>query len=157
VDDYTFNGAPGTRYIIRLSHLHFDGDVLVYGPPQQQLRSSPVAAVPVAAVQVGDPGTGPGVATQSLAPQNLADAPRADLPLLGASLNRGTDDEQVLVVSTGAGGPITIQVSGFNGASSASPYVLRVQALAPPTLPPCTPRAPTGGTVGTLPALSTFN
>ena len=157
VDYFTVPTSPGERLIVHLSHLQFDGDVVVYGQAQQQLRSSPVATVPVATVQVGDQGTGPGAATSTQAPQNLADAPRANLPLLGASLNRGTDDEEVLVVSSG-GGPITIQVSGFNGASSPSPYVLRVQRLAAPVLPACpAPVAHSGGTAATLPALSAYN
>ena len=53
---------------------------------------------------------------------------------MGVSSNRGTDADTVSVISQGRGESFTIQVSGFNGASSDQPYMLRATEKAPPEL-----------------------
>ena len=60
-------------------------------------------------------------------------APPADLPLVGVSASRGTDPEDVVVVSPGGGGFYTVQVTGYNGATSPKPYMLRVATTPPRT------------------------
>ena len=44
------------------------------------------------------------------------------------------------VISNGEAGNYTVQVSGFNGATSNDPYMLRVETTPPPAPPACTPR-----------------
>ena len=44
------------------------------------------------------------------------------------------------MISNGEGGNYTVQVSGFNGATSNDPYMLRVETTPPPVPATCTPR-----------------
>ena len=157
VDYYRFAIPPaGTRVTIRLSQLAADYDVVVYGPGRRELPRDATPAPPLDGVPLADDGAGFGAALQPLAPEALEDVPLLrDRPLWGLSINRGTAREDVVVVSDGEPGYYTIQVSGYNGAQSARPYMLRVQESAPRKLPPCAPRefAHAGdGTAGTLPS-----
>jgi hypothetical protein len=62
-------------------------------------------------------------------------------------------DEAVFTTTTSDDTGFTIQVSGFNGASSPLPYVLRVTVITPPSALPCSARNfPGGGTAASLPA-----
>ncbi len=91
-------------------------------------------------------------ATDPLAPQTLNDVALAQgLPVDGVSTLRGTQDDAVSVISNGEGGNYTVQVSGFNGATSNDPYMLRVATTPPPAPPACTPR-----TLGTAAAATTL-
>ncbi len=55
------------------------------------------------------------------------------------------------MVSNGEAGVYTVQVSGFNGATSNKPYMLRAETTPPPVQPTCTPRAlGTAGAATTL-------
>ncbi|HEY6030057.1 MAG TPA: C25 family cysteine peptidase, partial [Gaiellaceae bacterium] len=62
------------------------------------------------------------------------------LQLVQVSAQRGTDSEDVGIVADGGGGYVTIQVSGYNGAFSPSPYTLRVEEQGPLTAPACPAR-----------------
>ena len=82
-----------------------------------------------------------------------------DVPLLpgavvrDASDQRSTSDESVYTaVQSGDTGPFTVQVSGFNGAASPQPYLLRVTVLEPVSLPCAARTIGTAGTEGSLPS-----
>ncbi len=159
VDYYTFPVPPaGTRVTFHLSHLPADYDLVVYGPAgAQQLRPAQASTPPLDGDPLADSGYGTTHATDALAPQTLNDVALAPgLPVYGVSTLRGTQDDDVAVISDGGqpGDVYTVQVSGFNGASSDQPYMLRAETTPPPAAPGCVPRSFTGtGTVA--PALVT--
>ena len=159
VDYYTFRVPPaGTRVTFHLSHLPADYDLVVYGPAgAQQLRPPQASTPPLDGDPLADSGYGTTHATDALAPQTLNDVVLAPgLPVYGVSTLRGTQDDDVAVISDGGqpGDVYTVQVSGFNGASSDQPYMLRAETIPPPAAPACVPRSFTGtGTVA--PALVT--
>ena len=153
VDYYTFPiPAAGSRVTFHLSHLPADYDLVVYGPasavpPRPQMASTP----PIDGQPLADTGFATTHATDPLAPQSLNDVVLAqNLPVYGVSTLRGTQDDAVAVVSNGEVGNYTVQVSGFNGATSDKPYMLRAETT-PPVQPACTPRTFTGpaGTAAT--------
>ena len=159
VDYYTFPvPAAGTRVTFNLSHLPADYDLVVYGPAgAQQLRPPQPTTPPIDGAPLADGGFGTTHATDALAPQTLNDvALVTNLPVFGTSTLRGTQDDSVVVVSDGGapGDVYTIQVTGFNGASSDQPYMLRAETTAPPVSATCVPRTFTGtGTIA--PGLTT--
>ena len=159
VDYYTFPvPAAGTRVTFNLSHLPADYDLVVYGPAgAQQLRPQQPTTPPLDGAPLADTGFGTTHATDPLAPQTLNDvALVSNLPVFGVSTLRGTQDDAVTVVSDGGapGDVYTIQVSGFDGASSDQPYMLRADTTPPPITSSCVPRSFTGtGTIA--PALVT--
>jgi WD40-like Beta Propeller Repeat/Right handed beta helix region len=159
VDYYTFPvPAAGTRVTFHLSHLPADYDLVVYGPAgAQQLRPAQASTPPLDGDPLADSGYATTHATDALAPQTLNDVALAPgLPVYGVSTLRGTQDDDVAVISDGGqpGDVYTVQVSGFNGASSDQPYMLRAETTPPPAAPGCVPRSFTGtGTVA--PALVT--
>ncbi len=150
VDYYTFPVPPaGTRVTFNLSHLPADYDLVVYGPAgAQQLRPPQPTTPPLDGAPLADTGFGTTHATDALAPQTLNDVALVSnlLPVFGVSTLRGTQDDAVAVISDGGapGDVYTIQVSGFNGASSDRPYMLRAEATPPPAAPSCVPRTFTG-------------
>ena len=143
VDYYSFPIPPaGSRVTFHLSHLPADYDLVVYGPAAggsfgrrrpRRLRStashSPTPASPRRTRPIR--WRRRRSTTCTLAP---------GLPVYGVSTLRGTQDDSVTVVSNGESGNYTVQVSGFNGATSADPYMLRVETTPPPAPPACTPR-----------------
>ena len=62
--------------------------------------------------------------------------------MLGVSAFRTTEDEAVVAVSDGGPGEYIVQVTGYNGATSVQPYMLRVESEAPrlTDLPAAVPR-----------------
>ena len=110
-----------------LSHLPADYDLVVYGPPETQLRPSIASAVPLDEPPVTDDGVDPTHATDALPSQTLDDLRlQPSLPMVGVSAMRGTDPEDIVVVSQGGGGFYTVQITGYNAATSPKPYMLRV-------------------------------
>ncbi len=155
VDYYRFAAPPaGTVMTFHLSHLPTDYDLVVYGPPETQLRPSLTSAVPLDEPPVTDSGVDTTHTTDILASQTLDDLRlQTDLPMVGVSASRNTDPEDVVVTSQGGSGYYTIQITGYNGATSAKPYMLRV-ATAAPRVTSTVPSTTTTGTVGpALPAL----
>ena len=141
VDYYRLPVPPaGTHIHVLLSHLPTDDDLVVYGPPDAVAapNAAPLRSVPLRSVPLLDNGITTNNSTTSPGPQLLNDIPRlATLPLQGQSAHHGTDDEEVGALSSGSGGFLTLQVSGYNGASSNQPYLLRVVEDTPVSTP-CT-------------------
>jgi hypothetical protein len=152
---------PGTRVNVTLSSLPADYDLVAYGPagvnPSVALRASSTQTTPSISSPI--PDNTPQIAGTSLAPpQTLQDVPLlGNLPVLTYSTDRGTTPESLTVTGqVGVTGNIVIQVSGFNGATSTQPYVLRAETIAGPTALPCQnqpfPFAGQGSTTDSLPA-----
>lgn len=135
VDYYRLPVPPdGTHVHVLLSHLATDEDLVVYGPPDAAASPSaaPLRSVPLRSVPLLDDGIS--TSGTSVTPQLLNDVPLLPaLPLRGESAHHGTDDEEVGTLSNGLGKYLTIQVSGYNGASSNQPYLLRVVEDTPAT------------------------
>jgi hypothetical protein len=148
-DYYRFPMPPaGTVVTFHLSHLPADYDLVVYGPKAEDLRPSLTPGIPLDEPPVTDNGTAYTHATDSLPSQTLDDLDlQPDMALEGVSANRGTDPEDVVVISPGGGGFLTVQVTGYNGASSADPYMLRVETE-PPRVTSDVPARTGTGTVG---------
>ena len=158
-DYFTLPIPPaGTQTKIFLSRLPADYDLVVYGPPQPPLRSIGPSSVPLSSIGVGDPGQTLDQQSKGLSSLTLQDIPTAapaGQVVVGSSDVRGTGEEEVDLVATGETGAYTIQVTGFNGAFSDQPYMVRVEETPPPVLPPCQPRTLSGaGTAGTMPAVA---
>ena len=162
VDNFTYPvpTVPGTRVTFRLSHLPVDFDLVVYGPNGQVLRDERAGTEPLDGQPLDDDGLTLTSEAEALEQQTLSDLALANLPVLGVSTLRGTEDDAVTVVSDGTPGNYVIQVTGFNGAASPEPYMLRLEQRAPVALPACQPRSfPNGGTNatsltrGTVPAV----
>src|SRR5699024_5102255 len=98
---------------------------------------------------VDDVGADP-LSSQAETPPDVAQ----DIPVLAgqqvvATSTSATGDQELAV----APDPDLIQVSGYNGATSSLPYVLRVRATPTPGAPACPAYDRSGGTAGTLPNL----
>jgi hypothetical protein len=152
---------PGTRVDVTLSSLPQDYDLVTYGPPGANpsvaLRAATAQTTPSVSSPI--PDNSPQIAGTALAPpQTLQDVPLlANLPLLTYSTNRGTAPESLTITGqSGVVGDIVIQVSGFNGATSTQPYVLRAETIAGPSPLPCRsqqfPFAGQGATADPLPS-----
>jgi len=149
VDYYRFTApSAGTVVTFHLSHLPTDYDLVVYGPPETALRPPlTTGAVPLDVAPVTDSGVNVTSTTGTLASQTLDDLRlQTDLPMVGVSASRGTDPEDIVVISQGTG-TYTVQITGYNGATSAKPYMLRV-ATAPPRSTASVPPTTVTGTVG---------
>src|SRR3954447_8037126 len=136
VDYYRLPAPPaGTHVHVLLSHLPTDDDLVVYGPTDAAAapNAAPLRSVPLRSVPLLDSGidaTGASPPT----PQLLNDVPLLTTrPVMGESAHHGTDDEEVDLQSTGGTGSFTIQVTGYNGASSNQPYLVRVVEDTPQT------------------------
>ncbi len=141
-DVYSLPAPPvGSRVTIRFSHLPADYDLVVYGPGGQVLVPAAPGTVPLDGQPLADTGTSPTSSIDALPAQTLDDVPiDAGRTVIGISANRGTQDDAVTFLSQGTG-QYLIQVSGFNGAVSTEPYMVRAEVL-PPRVPAiCAPRA----------------
>ncbi|HKG10196.1 MAG TPA: Ig-like domain-containing protein [Gaiellaceae bacterium] len=136
--------TAGTRTTIRLSHLPEDYDLVVYGPQGVQPLVAPGAAPPLETPVLGDEGAPITHLTDALPAETLDDLTLlSDRPVLGVSAFRTTEDEAIVAISDGEPGSYVVQVTGYNGASSVDPYMLRVETEAPRQAPACQPRLPT--------------
>jgi hypothetical protein len=134
----------GTIVRLFLGHLASDLD-LVIAIPEQTLQSAPVGSTPVGSTPIEDrgisiTGNNPGLPPEGLQDIPVGSTPVGSTPVGSTSINRGTTDEVVEVVSNGEEGFYTIRVVGYNGASTADGYTLRVQQTEPAELPPCPAR-----------------
>ncbi|HET8752328.1 MAG TPA: choice-of-anchor Q domain-containing protein [Gaiellaceae bacterium] len=160
VDYYTIPMPPaGTRLQVHLTNLPADYDLALYSPRTTSVRTSATPAPPLQDGIVSDPQIDlAGGSNGQLAPTALRDLPDPGIPVVQVSANRGTDDEDVGMVSPGGGGSVTIAVFGYNGAFSPQPYSLRVKATAPPAPQSCDarsfPHLGQGTTPDSLPDLS---
>ena len=134
----------GTIVSVALGHQAADFDLRVFYPLNQQayepsLRPVPAGSRPVTSLD--DTKSGSNNLDVNLPPdgQSYIGPPPCltsgstcqALALAGASRQRGTTTDVVQFVSPGGGGPFIVEVSGYNGASSTSPFTLRA-ATAPP-------------------------
>jgi hypothetical protein len=128
-----------------------DLDLTVNGPSLAAVQSTPFGSTPLGTTPVPDQPVG--TDNSSTVPQSntLSDIPFGSTPWgstpFGStaagniSQNRGDVPEQAaLVVHAASNGMATIGVTGYNGAFSDRPYVLRLEVLPPPPLPPCPAR-----------------
>ena len=151
VDYYRYDPAVkpavGSRVTVHLSHLPADYDLVVYGPQQTQLRPPSSTGVPLDGEPLLDDGFDLSHTTDPLPSQTLDDLHlQQNLPLVGVSANRNDDPEDVVFTYDGVG-PYIIQVTGYDGATSARPYMLRVTTAAVPA-PATVPPRPSGTTQG---------
>ena len=126
VDWFELPVEQGDRLSVFLSNLPADYDVLLFGPTQAPFRGTPSRSV----------APSPDGGLSLLGEDNAVNAdiggdidttsPSPDLQLYGVSSRRGTTSERI---DTGAlpGGTYYLEVTGYNGASSGSPYSLRAR------------------------------
>jgi hypothetical protein len=160
--------APGTKVITYLKvPRDADLDLVVNKPGAPGVQTSAsgsiaagsIAAGSIAAGSIPIEDTPPGADSSRLALQpdtvdDLASGSIASGSIAAGSIsaNRGAVNEVAQIVTRGETGDAVIGISGYNSAFSASPYVLRVKVVAPPTLPPCDPVTGLGTAApGTLP------
>ncbi len=138
-----------------------DYDLVVNKPFSPALQSSPAGSIPAGSIPIEDFGASVDDSNKTLPPETLADVPAGSIPAgsipagsipAGSiSATRGSDSEAAQIVKAGETGEAIVSVSGYNGSHSAKPYVLRIQVIDPPPLPPCPPvtglAAPTPGTL----------
>ncbi|HEX6952635.1 MAG TPA: PxKF domain-containing protein [Gaiellaceae bacterium] len=142
-----------------------DLDLTMSGPAAPSFFSTPVGSTPVGSTPIEDSPVGFSSSGLAVPPDTLQDVPVGSTPVgstpvgstpVGStSANRGDGvNEAGGIITTGQGGYATIGVSGYNGASSNQPFVLRVQKTPPPPLPNCPARNLTVSPAnqGTLPS-----
>lgn len=146
IDLFRIPAPPaGSTLSVTLSHLPADFDLTIYGQgdelPSTPLRGTPLRGTPLRGTPVGDALDALGDADVADA-EGLADIPLRGTPLRGTSISRGTTLESVSVLSKGADAAtgFLVQVSGFDGAWSDQPYVLRAKVNLGPVPAPCPPR-----------------
>jgi hypothetical protein len=157
-DYFTIPIPPaGTLTKVFAERLPADYDLVAYGPATPSLRAAPIEQIPIDHIPLAETEQTLDQRNQEISPETLSDVPRNGSPgqvVVGTSDARGTAPEEVDLVSTGQSGSYTIQVTGYNGASSDLPYLLRVEQVAPPALPACPARSFVGGgTAGTMPSV----
>ncbi len=145
--------TPGTVTTITLSHLAADGDLAAFSSvPTPLLRDGGFRKIGLqsAPPETQDPDlrtSAPG--SQS---QDAQDVPRYQgRDPVAASAQRGTNTEEIQLVSRGEGGNYTLQVSAFNGATNPNPYLIFVRQQTPPGAGVCPARATPGAVANSLP------
>jgi hypothetical protein len=145
-----------------------DLDLTMSAAAAPSFFTTPVGSTPVGSTPIEDSSVGFSSSGIALPPDTLQDVPVGSTPVgstpvgstpVGStSANRGTgENEAAALITTGQSGYATIGVSGYNGATSNKPFVLRVQQTPPPPLPDCPARtwsagAPSSFASGTLPS-----
>ena len=141
------NVAPGSRISVILSNMVEDFDLVLYEPELPPLRPGGVVPEGVA-TGVSDPG-GYVDGDDQIQHEVTGDFPRAFFtagPNAGELLNiyetstqLGTSDEVITTATLQAQGDYYVQVHGSNGATSDTPYALRVEVIEPPSFLACDP------------------
>jgi len=160
VDYYKVQLPPaGTRLLVHLTNLPADYDLALFASQTTSVRTGATAGAPLQDGTVADESINTqGGLNAQLTPTALQDVPDPGIPAVQVSANRGTDDEDVGMVSPGGTGYALIAVFGYNGASGSKPYSLRVTTQAPPSLL-CTQRSFTSaglGAAGAVPAIGSM-
>jgi uncharacterized protein YjbI with pentapeptide repeats len=158
IDLFKIPAPPaGSTLAVTLSHLPADYDLSIYGEgdelPSTPLRGTPLRGTPLRGTPVGDALDEP-TGSDAAGAEGLADIPLRGTPLRGTSINRGTEVESVSVLAKAADGAkgFLVQVSGFDGAHSDQPYVLRARVIPGPKPLTCPPRTfSSTGVAGTWP------
>jgi hypothetical protein len=160
VDYYKVQLPPaGTRLLVHLTNLPADYDLALFASQTTSVRTGATEGAPLQDGTVPDESINTqGGLNAQLTPTALQDVPNPGIPAVQVSANRGTDDEDVGMVSPGGSGYALIAVYGYNGASDPKPYSLRVTTQAPPSLT-CAPRIfaqAGGGTAGAVPTIASM-
>ena len=122
----------GTTIHVFLSHLTSGSIFTLSSPTDPQLRPDVTGNEQLDSPPLVDEGVPLTTRQEALPPETLDDLRlQPGLPMVGVSASRGTDPEDVVVISPGGSGFYTIQVTGYNGATSTSPYMIRA-ATSPP-------------------------
>ncbi len=144
VDGFSIPSAgEGVRTTVFLSNLDQDIDTFIYRPESAPLSGDGTErAIPLGSTPVSD-GIDFG-GNSPLEPEVQGDSPLAapvgDV-LADSSTNTGTDGEELTILDGPTTESYTIQVAGFQGASSDRPYTLRVKRTAEAAQPnTCSPR-----------------
>jgi len=157
IDTYQFTVTPelaasGASARILLSNLPADYDLVLFGPPEPSLRGVPTDGITV----VEDQSLNLRAQDEVLVPDPLQDIPLA--PPDGTAVSRigarrDTADE-LIETGTLRAGTWYVQVSGYNGATSPSPYALRLRVSASGIADECLPQTfpSPEGAAGVLPA-----
>ena len=136
-----------------------DLDLTISAPAAPSFFSTPVGSTPVGSTPIEDNGVGFAGLGQGLSPDTLQDVPVGSTPVgstpVGSTPVGSTSDargdgvnEGGTIITSGQSGYATIGVSGYNGATSNQPFVMRVQETPPPALPACPARTfPNGAPV----------
>jgi hypothetical protein len=151
-DWFSLNVSAGQELSLSLTNLPADYDLTLYSPAQTQLQNAPVRILP----PVPDPPASSNPDAATVSPVPAQDLSTANLPVYAISDNRGTADEAVNTSALTAG-QYLIEISGYDGASSPDPFVLRAKLLNGAGTPTCVaPRTLSGLTplrgMPTLPA-----
>jgi ABC-type oligopeptide transport system substrate-binding subunit/Tol biopolymer transport system component len=159
VDFYRVPLAPaGDRMHFHLTNLSADFDLALFTTQASSVKTGTgQAAVPLQDATIADTAINlSGAANGQLAPTALQDVPNPGLPLAQVSANRNADDEDVGMVSPGGSGYAVLAVYGYQGATSAQPYTLRITTSQTPSFQ-CAPRSFThSGTPGVVPAIASL-
>ncbi|HWD08970.1 MAG TPA: hypothetical protein VHA57_07735 [Actinomycetota bacterium] len=133
VDDwFSLAVTAGQELSIELSNLPADYDLALYSPATTPLRNAPVQTMP----PVTDPNTLDAPSAQAAPPVAAGDVALTNQPVYAISDNRGTTNE-VINTSPLPAGTYLVEVSGYNGAASPNPYVLRADVLNAQAQPSC--------------------
>ena len=160
VDYWEVEAPPaGYRVAVFLSNLSEDADLVMYRPVGA-LPDSPVTprSAPLSSIPFEDDGVDFGGNTTE-EPETLEDVPLLDPSgdvVTSTSTNRDSSSESVSTLATGDDSAFTIQVSGYNGASSDDPYVLRVKTVPEVPTPFCDARVFPYTVTGSAPGVPTL-
>lgn len=126
-----------------------DFDLTISKPAAKSFFSTPIGSSPIGSSPIEDHGVGIDASGQALPSETLQDipigsspigsSPIGSSPIGSSSTTRGDANEAAMIITAGETGVATIGVSGYNGSSSTTPYVLRVQTTSPPPLPALCP------------------
>ncbi len=150
-NDFFQVAAPqlGDRIAVFMANPANDYDLLLYRPATLEDRGQSVTGPDLDSVPIEDDGVDyEGNATEEPDPLEDVNLLNGEI-LAGISSNRSGDESVAAVVadgdSNGLPDPLTIQVSGYNGATSAQPYSLRFKVTPAVPVPTCTARAAIAG------------
>lgn len=157
-DVYTItSSAAGDEISVFLGHQSTDVDLVLYTPIEALPEGTTETGAPLGAPIVTDDGLG-SVLTDGTDTETLGDVPLdAGASVVESSSDRGVGTETAAATDLDGGTSYQIQVSGYDGAVSDEPYLLRVVQRPEIAIPVCDPIAgrPAAGDLassGALPA-----
>jgi Bacterial Ig-like domain (group 3) len=137
VNDWSVQVAQGEELSVALTNLPATYDLELFGPAPQQLQGTPSQDLP--GVSDTLPSLAPASTTEpSTGSQDIPITPPAGDSLQAISNNPDSQDQYIQTPPL-APGTYTVQVSGYNGAYSSQPYLLRANLLTGSTAPSCGP------------------
>ena len=137
LNDWSVQVAQGEELSIALTNLPATYDLELFGPAPQQLQGTPSQDLP--GVTDTLPTLTPGSTSEpSTGSQDIPVTPPAGDSLQAISNNPDGKDQYIQTPPLTAG-TYTVQVSGYNGAYSSQPYLLRANLLTGSTNPTCGP------------------